>query len=82
MNKAETAKAIAIIQEVYPHFMDGRKPAATLEIWTKLFASETYQEVEKAIFAFISADTRGYPPNIGQIKEKMYDDKPYINWVG
>ena len=79
MNKAETMKALSTIQEVYPHFMDGRTPEKTADIWQKLFASEPYAIVSAAIVAFITSDTRGFPPNIGQIKEKiaqMRDDEP------
>ena len=79
MNRAETAKIIATIQEVYPHFMDGRTPEKTVDIWQKLFASEAYAVVSASVVAFITADTKGFPPNIGQIKEKiaqMRDDEP------
>ena len=79
MNKADTAKIIATIQEVYPHFMDGRTTERTVDIWQKLFASEPYAVVSAAVVAFFTADTKGFPPNIGQIKEKiaqMTDEEP------
>jgi hypothetical protein len=79
MNRSETMKALSIVQEAYPHFMDGRTPEATLDLWAKLFPSEPFSAVETAILSFIASDTKGFPPNIGQIKEKiaqMNDTEP------
>lgn len=71
MTKQETAKALAVIQECYPHFMDGRNAETTAAIWAKMFPSEEYEPVEAAIMAFVVSDVKGYPPSIGQIKEKL-----------
>lgn len=71
MDRQQTAKILALIQETYPHFMDGRTPEATAEIWARMFTTEAYPQVEAAVFAFVACDTKGYPPSIGQIKEKL-----------
>jgi hypothetical protein len=71
MTYKETLKAIALIQECYPHFMDGRTPDTTAAIWAKMFPSEEYLRVEAAIMAFVASDVKGFPPAIGQIKEKL-----------
>ena len=71
MNDIETRKALSLLQECYPHFMDGRNFDATRAIWSNMFPSEEYQRVEAAIMAFVASDVKGYPPAIGQIKEKL-----------
>lgn len=71
MTLQETMKALALIQECYPHFMDGRTPETTASIWARMFPSEEYPRVEAAIMAFVASDVKGYPPAIGQIKEKL-----------
>lgn len=71
MTLVETKKALAVIQEVYPHFMDGRNADTTASIWAKMFPSEEYAQVEAAIMAFIVSDVKGYPPSIGQIKDQL-----------
>lgn len=71
MTLQETMKALALIQECYPHFMDGRTPETTANIWARMFPSEEYAKVEAAVMAFVASDVKGYPPAIGQIKEKL-----------
>lgn len=67
----ETAKALALIQECYPRFMDGRTPETTVAIWAKMFPNEAYPLVEAAVMAFVATDVKGFPPSIGQVKEKL-----------
>jgi hypothetical protein len=71
MNLTETKKAMAVIQEIYPRFMDGRDAANTVAIWAKMFPGEEYPRVEAAILAFVASDVKGFPPSIGQIKDKL-----------
>lgn len=71
MTQQETSKILALVQEAYPKFMDGRQPATTLNLWSQLFAEESYQQVEDALLAWIARDTKGFPPSIGQIKESL-----------
>ena len=68
MTKAETAKLIAVIAEVYPRFMDGRNLESTVTIWQKVFANESYREIEAAFFAFVSTDEKGFPPAPGALR--------------
>ena len=71
MNTTEVKKALALLQECYPHFMDGREIQSTVAIWGRMFPDESYGKVEAAIMAFVASDTKGFPPAIGQIKEKL-----------
>lgn len=71
MTQQETIKVMALIQEVYPRFMDGRNPNSTIALWGRMFEGEPYQIVETALMAFIAHDTKGFAPSIGQIKESI-----------
>lgn len=61
---------LAAVQEAYPHFLDGRTMQQSVALWDKFF-QEPKDAILAAISAFISSDTKGFPPNIGQIKEKL-----------
>jgi len=78
MNLDETKKCLAMIQETYPRFMDGRTMKATSDIWVRLF-DEPYAVVEAAVMAYLTSDNKGFAPSPGQIKEKiaqMNDTEP------
>lgn len=71
MTKAETAKLIAVIAEVYPRFMDGRNLESTVALWQKIFANDSYREIEAAFFAFVSTDEKGFPPAPGMLRSLL-----------
>lgn len=64
-----------MIREIYPSFLEGRNEANILALWTKLFAEETYFEMETAIMAYICRDTKGFPPAVGALKELIYQQR-------
>lgn len=68
MTKIESARLIAVISEVYPRFMDGRNIETTVALWQKIFACDSYAEVEAAFFGFVSTDEKGFPPAPGAIR--------------
>lgn len=74
MTKTETLKLLAILKVAYPMFYkDYSKEEAELvaELWMMQFKDYTYVEVANAVNSFISSDTKGFPPVIGVIKEKL-----------
>lgn len=71
MDARETNKILAMILEIYPSFGKDRNPEITSKLWQKLFESEPYEWVEKALMAFVATDTKGFPPTPGAIKEKI-----------
>lgn len=71
MNKIETAKILAAIQEYWPRFMDGRDVEHTVNAWHLFFDSDDYKFVEAALKAYICTDAKGFPPTVGQIKDIM-----------
>ena len=73
MNREEAGKIIAIIIDIWPSFLNGRNPEGTVNIWQKLFAEDDYKAVGQALYAFISTDTKGFPPSPGQLRALMAD---------
>ena len=71
MTLEETTKILAVICEAYPLFLKDRNPETTAMLWQRLFADEPYDLVETGLMAFISTDTKGFPPSIGAIKEMI-----------
>jgi hypothetical protein len=71
MTEVETGRLIAVIAEIYPRFLDGRNIESTVSLWQKIFARDSYKEVEAALFAFVSTDEKGFPPAPGAIRSLL-----------
>lgn len=74
MTKAQTVKIMAIIRAAYPRFyvgmtMDDADAASNL--WHSFFADDDESLVRDAVRTFIANDTKGFPPVVGQIREKL-----------
>ena len=70
MNKDETLKVCFIIQSAYPQHYTGfsdRERKAMQEIWFALMEDYDYRTVCAGVKAFMSNDTKGFPPSPGQI---------------
>lgn len=68
MTELETGRLIAVITEIYPNFLDRKNIQSIVSLWQKIFANDNYQEVEAALFAFVSTDEKGFPPAPGAIR--------------
>lgn len=65
---------MAILREAYPmYYKDKSKDelTASVNLWASMFAEDDPRLVQSAIKAWIATDTKGFPPVIGQIKDKM-----------
>lgn len=76
MTKKELLGIMAIIQANYPQYYKGKskeelKPVANL--WFDMFKDDDADIVIRAVKIFIAQDTKGFPPVIGQIKDKLLD---------
>lgn len=71
MNKKETAKLLGLIQAYYPSFKNGRNLDVTINGWQIIFADDPYELVEAALIAYVSTDTKGFPPMPGALKDQM-----------
>nr|DAH79406.1 MAG TPA: replisome organizer [Bacteriophage sp.] len=66
----ETRKIIAVLMVAYPNY----KPINidfTVSVWTDILSDYSYSEVDMAIKAYISTDTSGFAPAIGQVIDKI-----------
>ena len=66
MNREETLKILASIKAAYPSFASVDFKATT-NLWENIFEEIPYQIVNAAVIAFISSETKGFPPSAGQI---------------
>lgn len=67
----EMAEVMDILEIAYPAFYARQDEGAKLkamELWATMFADDPAMMVAMAVKAFIASDTKGFPPNIGQIK--------------
>jgi hypothetical protein len=66
----ETRKIIAVLMVAYPNY----KPINidfTVSVWADMLSDYSYSEVDMAIKAYISTDTSGFAPAIGQVIDKI-----------
>lgn len=70
MTDKETRKIIAVLMVAYPNY----KPINidfTVSVWTNMLSDYSYSEVDMSIKAYISTDTSGFAPAIGQVIDKI-----------
>ncbi len=70
MTDKEARKIIAVLMVAYPNY----KPINidfTVSVWTDMLSDYSYSEVDMAIKAYISTDTSGFAPAIGQVIDKI-----------
>ena len=74
MTREETIKVLAVLRGAYPAFyrdISKQEAEATISLWSSMFDEEPYDLVGAAVKAFISSDSKGFPPAIGQIKDMI-----------
>ena len=73
MTRDETVKILSVLKCAYPN-ADREMPKMdaenTLTLWGEML-DEPYPVVAMAVKSFIAVDTKGFPPAIGQVKEKI-----------
>lgn len=74
MTKQETEMIIRVLEAAYPMFYrnktaDDRRDA--LRLWYDMFAEDDGALVGAAVKAYIATNTNGFPPDIGQIKQRL-----------
>lgn len=69
MTRDDTKRLMAIIVGAYTNFKpDDMK--LTVDVWSTLLADYDFDGIVMALQAYITSDTKGFPPNVGQILEK------------
>ena len=73
MTREETVKLIHIIVASYPSFKPSQAELKDMvEAWAFMFDEYPYNVVSVALKAFITTDTSGFPPSVGQIISIMH----------
>lgn len=74
MTRDETLKIMAVLKATYPNFykdMTRRDAEGVVALWADMFAENSYNTVAAAVREFIASDIKGYPPVVGQIKQRV-----------
>lgn len=74
MTLKETAQCMAILRQFYPQYYKntGEKDVETaVHMWKSMFPDDDGNVVLSAIRMFIASDSKGFPPSVGQIREKI-----------
>ncbi len=74
MNVLEANLILGTLQSAFPSFYRGIKQKAAQDIadlWAKMFEDDDFKAVMASVQALIATRTEGYPPTIGEVKEKL-----------
>ena len=74
MNREETLAIMSVLKAAYPNYYKDMKrhdADAIVSLWTEMFADEPARIVAAAVKAHIATDQKGFPPNIGAIKNSI-----------
>lgn len=74
MTVDETLKVFAVLKANYTNFyksMSRTDATAVVNLWAEMFADVDYSLIGAAVKAYIATDTKGFPPNVGQINEQI-----------
>ena len=71
MTRDETKKILMMVQASYPNFNPPDK-TVTINTWFLLLKDNEYLAIEQALRTYITTDTSGFAPNIGQLLDKLY----------
>lgn len=70
MTRDEIKQLLMRIQTVYPNWKPQTDLRFVVETWNEYLFEYSYEQMLLALKAFISTDTSGFAPNIGQLIEK------------
>lgn len=74
MTRKETGIIMDILATAYPRFYagpDAPDPEKAVALWAEMFAGDDVRLVAAAVKALIATDSKGFPPHIGAVKEKL-----------
>lgn len=74
MNRTDTMRIMAIIKQVYPRYYAQQTKEdlqVAVNLWSDMFKDDDGTLVLAAVKAFVATDTKGFPPSIGQIKNRL-----------
>ena len=74
MTKKEAAKIISILQANYPDSTKSMTDGAIMvlvDLWSKVFAEDSFESVSAAVMAHMATDTNRFMPPVGLIKNML-----------
>lgn len=71
MTREETIKLLMVIQSAYPNFKPPDKTVA-VDTWYTILKDMDYNVVQMGLRAYITSDTSGFAPSIGQLINTIY----------
>lgn len=74
MTREETLKIMSVLKAAYTAFYKDMKRSEAegiVNLWASMFIDDPYEVVAAAVKAHIAKDTKGFPPNIGAIKDAI-----------
>lgn len=71
MTREETIKLLMVIQSAYPNFKPPDKTVA-VDTWYTMLKDMDYNVVQMGLRAYITSDTSGFAPSIGQLINTIY----------
>lgn len=71
MTRDETKKILMMIQAAFPNFKPPDKTVA-VNTWFLMLKDVEYSTVETALRVYITTDTSGFAPSIGQLLDKLH----------
>lgn len=74
MTLEETGIVMDILTTAYPHFYSGPNApdmVKAIRLWREMFARDDVALVAAAVKGLIESDSKGFPPHIGAVKEKL-----------
>lgn len=72
MTRKETVKIIRIMCDCYPNY----KPSdlsETIDAWDMMLEEYSYSQVSIALKAYVTTDTSGFAPSVGQLINKLHE---------
>ena len=78
MTEHDTKGVLAVLKVAYPAFYKDKSKqelTAVVNLWHRMFADDDAELVMAAVEAFIATDSKGFPPVIGAIKNKISELK-------
>ena len=85
MTQQQTGEILKAIGTYYPNFLTNTSPdemKMRVKLWHVVLAKYDYSAVANALVNFVETDTKGYPPVIGQILDKIKQPENVLPDIG
>lgn len=70
MTREETVKIIRIMSDCYPNYKPSNL-SETVNVWQMMLNEYSYNQVSIALKAYVTSDTSGFAPSVGEIVAKI-----------